>query len=525
MIWSARGFAPLLLFFSFLWVCPLHAQTQGLDGLLEGAGVAQSSGHYAEAAALYAQATALAPSQPELWSNRGVMEFLSGQIDASITSLKRASVLDPHLFTPLLFLGKDYLQTGKSASALPYLNQAHTLKPNDPEVLLALGKINLDTGQPRTASALYADAVHIIPSNPAAWFGLGVSSLQLISADGWTLASTNAQSPWARSLYADELFAQGRPREATETYHALLAQATPATKTSLARNLAWMQAHEELLQLPPSSREALLALNAQIGPQTLHMATSPCGTEPLEDAACAYRKSNYERSAAEADKALRKTPQSAEALYWSVKANERIAVAALARFEELAPQSAANYVLVGNLYRFQNQAEPALGEYRKALAINPHDPSALLGAALASLSADQLPQATAFDQTALAHRPLDPQLNLLMAEILDTEGHEDQMEPYLAKCAAAPPELQSQVHYLLGRLYREQGKTEEAIAQWNLALPGDKDGSIHYQLARLYQKTGDTTQANALMAQAKALLGKRNANAFIAVREEAATSP
>jgi tetratricopeptide (TPR) repeat protein len=310
MIWSARGFAPLLLFFSFLWVCPLHAQTQGLDGLLEGAGVAQSSGHYAEAAALYAQATALAPSQPELWSNRGVMEFLSGQIDASITSLKRASVLDPHLFTPLLFLGKDYLQTGKSASALPYLNQAHTLKPNDPEVLLALGKINLDTGQPRTASALYADAVHIIPSNPAAWFGLGVSSLQLISADGWTLASTNAQSPWARSLYADELFAQGRPREATETYHALLAQATPATKTSLARNLAWMQAHEELLQLPPSSREALLALNAQIGPQTLHMATSPCDTEPLEDAACAYRKSNYERSAAEADKALRKTHQS-----------------------------------------------------------------------------------------------------------------------------------------------------------------------------------------------------------------------
>jgi tetratricopeptide (TPR) repeat protein len=525
MMRSIQRSASLLLSFTLLWVCSLHGQTQVLDGLLEKAGVEQSSGHYAEAAALYARATALVPAQPELWSNRGVMEFLSGQTDASITSLKRASELDPHLFTPLLFLGKDYLRTGKSALAVLYLNRAHTLKPSDPEVLVTLGDAELDQRQLRAASAWFADAVRASPQSAKAWFGLGVASLRLISLDGWTLATSHAQSAWARSLYADELLAQGRPREATETYGSLLAQATPATKASLTQNLIWMQAHEDLLQLPPSSQEALRVLNAQPGPQKTHPATTSCGGEALAEAGCAYLKSDYQRSAAEADKALRQSPQSAEALYWSVKANERIAVAALARFEELAPQSAANYVLVGNLYRFQDQSEPALNEYRKALGVDPQDPSALLGAAITSLAADQPQQAADFDRTALAQRPLDPQLNLLMAEVLDTEGHDEQMEPYLSKCATAAPELQPRIHYLLGRLYREQGKTTEAMEQWKLALPSDKDGSIHYQLARLYQKNGDTAQATVLMAQAKALLGKRNANAFVAVREETAAHP
>ena len=525
---------PLSFFAGLLAVCPLLGQTQGLDGLLEDANTAQASGHYADAAALYARATALSPAQPELWSNRGVMEYISGQTDASITSLKRALALDSHLFAPMLFLGKDYLQTGKASLALPYLDRAHSLKPNDIEVLLSLGKANTDLEQPRRAAAFYADAASAAPDNAAAWFGVGASSLLVINADGRALAATHAQSVWVRSLYADELLAQGRPVEAADTYRAAMAEATPAEKISLAQNLTWMQAHPELLQLPTDSQAALQKLVAAFGGPPAHANAPACTIAPdrlpaaaptaalLSDAACAYRQGDYERSASAADRALRQSAESAEAHYWSVKANERMAVAALGRFEELSPRSATNYVLVGNLYRLQLNADSALSEYKKALAIDAHDPSALVGAVLACLAANKPEAAAGFDQTALADRPLDPQLNLLMAEILDMEGHEDQIETYLAKCTAASPALQPRVHYLLGRVYAQQGKTEEAIRQLELALPSDRDGSMHYQLARLYQKTGDTAQAQKLFADARTLIAKRSANASVEVREATA---
>jgi tetratricopeptide (TPR) repeat protein len=221
----------------------------------------------------------------------------------------------------------------------------------------------------------------------------------------------------------------------------------------------------------------------------------------------------------------RQAPHSAEALYWSVKANERIAVAALARFEELSPQSAASFDMVGDLYRHQRQMDSALNEYEKALVIDAHDPSALKGAVLADLSLEKLDEAATLDQTALTDLPLDPQLNLLMAEVLAAKHQYSESRSYLAKCVAAPPELQSRVHFLLGRAEAEDGNSEAAIRQFEIALPGDQDGSIHFQLSRLYRKKGNLAQAQEAEAGAKALIRERQANAFVAVRETTATQP
>ena len=109
----------LMLYFATLAACPLHGQAQELDKLLESARAAQSDGNYADAARFYSHATALAPASPELWANRGIVEYLADQFDASAASMKHALQLHPGLFTPLLFLGKTYVQTGKPALALP----------------------------------------------------------------------------------------------------------------------------------------------------------------------------------------------------------------------------------------------------------------------------------------------------------------------------------------------------------------------------------------------------------------------
>ena len=524
----------LMLFFVTLAACPFHGQAQDLDKLLESARAAQFKGDYAGAVRFYSRATALAPASAELWANRGIVEYLADQFDASATSLKHALQLNPGLFAPLLFLGKTYVQTGKPAQALPYLNHAHGERPNDPEVLLGLGKANAALNRQRQAASFYTEATQVSPENAEAWLGLAAASLEVITEDGRNLAASAAHSTWARALYADELLAQGRPIEASETYKAALDEASPAQKATFSRTLEMMQSRPDLFPMPPNSREALQRLGAQLKVGQIKAALPLCAPAdrrrqphpgPIVDAACAYWAGDYERSAAQSLQALRQSPQSAEALYWSVKANERLAIAALSRFEDLAPKSPTNYDLVGDLYRDQRDADSALNEYKKALAIDGHDPAALMGAAAAYLSVGNFEEAASMDQVALDDRPLDPQLNLLMAEALVARTHFDQAKSYLAKCLAAPPELQSKVHYLLGRVALDDGDKKEAIHQLELALPGDKDGGTHYMLSRLYRETGNLAQSQRALAGAKALIKTRNANAVIDLREATSTAP
>lgn len=524
----------LMLFLATLAACPFHGQAQDLDKLLESARAAQFNGDYAGASKFYSRATGLAPASAELWANRGMVEYLADQFDASAASLKHALQLDPSLFAPLLFLGKTYVQTGKPAQALPYLNRAHSQRPKDSEVLLGLGKANAALNRQRQAVTFYTEATQVSPENAEAWLGLGAATLEVITEDGRNLAVSAAHSNWARALYADELFAQGRPLEASDTYKAALDESSSVQKAIFSRTLGLMQSRPDLFPLPPNSREALQRLGAQLKVDQIKAALPLCAPAergrqpnpgPMADAACAYWAGDYERSAAQSWKALRQSPQTAEALYWSVKANERLAVAALSRFEDIAPKSPTNYDLVGDLYRDRRDADSALNEYKKALAIDGHDPAALMGAAAAYLSVGNFAEAASMDQVALDDRPLDPQLNLLMAEALVGRAHFDQAKSYLAKCLIVPPELQSKVHYLLGRVAREDGDKNEAIHQFELALPGDKDGGTHYMLSRLYRETGNLVQSQRALAGAQALIKKRNANAAIDLREATSTAP
>jgi tetratricopeptide (TPR) repeat protein len=202
-----------------------------------------------------------------------------------------------------------------------------------------------------------------------------------------------------------------------------------------------------------------------------------------------------------------------------------MAVAALARFEDLAPRSAVSFDMVGDLYRDQRRMDSALGEYRKALEVDPHDPGALLGSIVADIATSRFDEAAAADRLALADRPQDAQLNLLMADVLAAHNHFVEARPYLAKCTTGPPEIQPRVHLLLARADVEEGSIEAAIREYQLALPGDQDGSVSFQLSRLYRKTGNLVLAQQAEDRAKALIAGRRAKAIIEVREMTGGSP
>ena len=525
-----KSVATLLLCLSLsLLPCSSSGQAQDLGALLDRAQAAQVAEDYGQASLLYRQATTISPAVAELWSNLGLMEYLAGQLDAAEHDLHYALKLKPELFTSLLFLGKVYTQQKRAGQALPYLLRAQAQQPHDAEVLRSLGKAYEALDRQPDAADAYREATKAAPQDVSAWLGLGTSSLEIVAMDGRMLATTAPKSLWARALYADELLEQGRPFEATDTYDGLLAVGTPRDNAVLASTLGHMRNNPSQFPFPAKSQAALQHLvdqSADAAGQVFNICT---GTDEHQRpmsltmaAACAFWTNNYAKSAASARAALLQAPKNVEALYWSVKANEHIAVEAFSEVDTLAPNSAVNHDLVGDLYRYQHKADNAILEYGKALTIDPHDPAALLGSGAIYLSLNRYEEATAMVQRALVDRPSDPQTNLLMAEILSGGDREDQAGPYLAKCARVPPQFQARVHYLLGRIAVKSGNIQEAIEQMELALPGDEDGSTHYQLSRLYRKAGNLAKAQNAEAQAKALIAQREKNAGIALRDSVA---
>ncbi|MGA7156174.1 MAG: tetratricopeptide repeat protein [Acidobacteriaceae bacterium] len=223
---------------------------------------------------------------------------------------------------------------------------------------------------------------------------------------------------------------------------------------------------------------------------------------------CSFLTGDYERSSEASAALMSVSPHSVPALYWSIKANEKLAFQALARFEQLEPNSARSHILLGDTLRQRFKYTEALAEYKEAQKIDPTDQAAMLGIALAYLGNNDIDKTIEAARMALLHSPLDPQLNLIMAEALIAQHHYPEAEPYLARSMMTKPQMLPHVHALLGKVYAEEGRTQDAIAQLQMGAESDDDGNVHYQLARLYRQIGDSKRASEALEQTE-LIQKR----------------
>jgi tetratricopeptide (TPR) repeat protein len=184
-----------------------------------------------------------------------------------------------------------------------------------------------------------------------------------------------------------------------------------------------------------------------------------------------------------------------EGLYWESKADEKLAVAALARAGEIEPDSPRMHVLLGDVYRQKRHWSEAESEYRRATSLNPKSRAARLSLAIVLFTEMKTDEAFAIDKALLEEMPNDPEANLLAADILVQKHEFQQAEPYLAECKNLKVDLLPRYHLLLGRVYAATERIPAAISEYRLGLSSDQDGGIHYQLSRLYQKVGDKADA------------------------------
>ena len=234
---------------------------------------------------------------------------------------------------------------------------------------------------------------------------------------------------------------------------------------------------------------------------------------------CAYLSGNYPNSLQAASKLASNPATEAEGLYWETKSAQKLATQALAKASAADPGSPTLHVLLGDIYRQQKFFPDAEQEYRKALALRPQDSGALFGLSLALLADGKNDEALNVTQPALQKNPDDPELNAVMGEILCVRDDFAGAEPYLKKSLNAKPEFVSRVHALLGKVYAQTNRIQQAIVELKLSLASDKDGSLHYQIARLYLKVGDPGSAKRAFEVSKRLQQEGLMHASVAMQQ------
>ena len=243
------------------------------------------------------------------------------------------------------------------------------------------------------------------------------------------------------------------------------------------------------------------------------LSSSPAPLPPsalLLQATCAYLTGDYERAAQDSTAIARSPTYSSAGLYWSIRANEKLAFRALAHYEDLEPDAARSHILLGDILRQRLEYTEALAEYKKAHDIDPADRAAMLGMASAYLDNNVLDKAIETARAALLLSPDDPEINVVMAESLIAHHDYSEAEIYLDKGLSAKPQMLPHVHALLGTVYAETGRTQNAIAQLKMAAASDEDGSVHYQLLQLYRQVGDSQSASVALQELKLIKKKEH---------------
>jgi tetratricopeptide (TPR) repeat protein len=269
-----------------------------------------------------------------------------------------------------------------------------------------------------------------------------------------------------------------------------------------------------------AAEEYYAAGQFQLCAARLRKSTAKLSSDQLQLlATCEFFTGDYARSADAAASLALQQPHSMPAYYWSIKAKNKLAFEALDRFQQLEPNSAKGHILMGDVYRQRLRFDDAEAEYTQALTITPNNPAALMGLASAFLDNSKNDDAMKTAHEALARTPDDPDLNLIMAEALIDDHRFVEAKPFLDKCMNAKPHVLPHLHALLGRVYAETGKTQEAIAELKMGELSDVDGSVHYQLARLYRQAGDDKNAAVAFEQMKAIRLRRHEQKLISVED------
>jgi tetratricopeptide (TPR) repeat protein len=503
----------------------------------------------AEAIRYLSMARQLRPNDPEICMNLGRAYFGLKQFDSAATAYRRVTELNAKNGEAWYKLGITYLELAETASAnlaglnrqSPFFQRLHAESLSDQDKLAesteafrkllagqnfplctrsSLGLVLLRRGEPSEAESEFQLD---LKSGGCSLAQLGLARLAIEKGETEvalkSLASLWELDPGFIRANASELTRAMTP-DKINIFDAALTQPDTANlpetisvfRLSLRGGRTLSAQGDESENQTPATSPVLRSPQEYL----THGEYSRCakGLLPTSSlsrqklsllATCSFFTGDYKTTLIAAKK-LQSLPQGKEeGLYWSILADQRLAVLALAYAGEVEPNSVRLHELLAEGYRDREKYAEAEAEYKVALSINPNEFAALVGAATNYLQELRIDLAHEMIQNAIAKNPSDAEANYIMGEVLFAEHKYSEAEPYLKTGLTTRAELVPRIHALLGQVYASRGDRQRAIDEYKLGLPSDDDGSVHYQLGRLYQKSGEATLAAQAFADSKAL--------------------
>jgi len=510
-----------------------------------------SLGNFAAARGAYQRALALDPKNSSAWFAFGVLALdevetdgrkLSGEsansayaralfaeslreqarFKEAVSEEQAVLAADPHFPCAHARLGFSYLAQRQNDAAT---REFAAESPGCSLAALGHARLRIEADDDAAALALLSDLWKRDTGFVLANFGLLVDGLAADRVEA--LSAFVDQQSVAGAVPADlsvSLLAalRGAPQPVDELLtQAGLTRPRDAKGSELPRNLNAAEADAR------AGRYASCAVDLARGAHELsHSALRGNADGLLLLAGCAWMTGDYALSASASDLVAGQSPHGMAALYWSIQSNEKLAFVAFSRFEQLEPDSERTHLLLGDMYRQRQHLQQAENEYKAAAALAPQDPAPLFGLASAYSQDSKLALALSTAKTALGLSPDDPDLNVLAGQILVEQHEWAQAESYLKRSLNATPPIKPQmephVHVLLGQVYEQTDRPQEAISQFQMGLSSDQDGTIYYQLVRIYSRMGNKAAAQDAIAHVKALEQKRRERAVIAVQDSSA---
>jgi len=146
------------------------------------------------------------------------------------------------------------------------------------------------------------------------------------------------------------------------------------------------------------------------------------------------------------------------------------------------------HMMLGSAFAEQKEYDTALGEYRKALAIDPEQEQTHYLAGLAMIRGGHPKDAVDELRTALKLNPSDTLAKYHLAFALIQIRELGEAPTLLREVIQQDPKY-ADAYYELGKLQLEQGDTKSAVASLESGIKANPEADyIHYQLAMAYRR-------------------------------------
>jgi tetratricopeptide (TPR) repeat protein len=208
----------------------------------------------------------------------------------------------------------------------------------------------------------------------------------------------------------------------------------------------------------------------------------------------------YDEATAHLNKSLSRDPKNQEAWYLLGKTYLQMSENALAKVNEIDPNSVVAHEIAGEIDESMHNYDLALVEYKKAIDLSPHQPGTHMHMANAYWLTAKWASAKAEFQAELENDPNNCTAHWKLANaMLEAEDSAQDALNELDKSVAICPALM-QAHADRGRALIRLGRPSDALPD---LLAAEKDSpsepSLHFLLASVYRAQGKPAEAQTEM--------------------------